>query len=781
MKKLQRLTATILALAVVLLTPGLDAYAAAGKTFSTEGTPSAELPALGASAITGAALPGAGQAIDAAGTGVSTDLSAAQTGAPASAVEGAESAAASASAQEAGAAGAVDAAAAEAAKASAQSGQVTEGGKVADTAKINRGFRGLFSGFRKKATDDVPSAGVSASASSERGSGLAPAPQGQDDEAAKKKSQAAYIRAVNFNQAGYEGLSASSLPIYLQQHFGSMAMMADLAIMGSLASIVGRQLAPLIVNRTKLKVAYLGLIGATAGSAFLLGGFAFLGMMTPAILYTTMTIFRGLQGAASVAERAAIPAMLGKDQNAIENLRGRKQSWSEVASDLVQNGSTALSRFWGSADRNMILAPFFYLAAMVNIWTGVKIPEESDAARIEAGKKNLPASTGGPLGAVGAVFANFANSVRRGYTVVMHDPVLRASTAITNIFILFNMLVYSMISPLFGHAASMVAGADPAIAGPVMGLMSGLFSFGGLFAGKFVNKQAADLAAKHAGDDKALAEATRQKTIKWLKIGALSLLLMGSTVLALQLPYIAPLVSTLKAVAVLEAIFANPLSLAAIIGGGAVLSMWKPMLGLGLTMGVVAIAFPVHVVVGAVAFLVFGGLQVVASLKNDSFFDAVVQEKAPNDYANAAAFNAAFSSAVGLLGLMGAKFLFYGGLPFGIPSPFPAFQGLQGIWPWVALFAGFVVPATMHWYRTAQAQDRMTSPTPKRMGRGELLLNLPFWVVGEVVGLPLRLIRLARMAASGKVTASGLAAAMKYAWKGRLHRLKGYWNILIGK
>jgi hypothetical protein len=492
-------------------------------------------------------------------------------------------------------------------------------------------------------------------------------------------------------------LSSASLPIYLDQTFHNISMMADLSIIGTFSSVIGRQLSPLIVNSMPLKKAYVGMLGTAFVVAMAIGILANLHVLTVLPLFGLMVLFRLTQAGASIAERTVIPSVLGKDQVAMEHLRGTKQSWAEVASVLVQNGAAVIVVVLGTATKNLLIAPFFYVAAIGLLWFSLKIPKAADDARVAAYREKAAQNGSG----VASVFKNFAKQVAKGYQVVMHDPALRASAMITMLMILFNVMTYSILAPAFGKfaIAAMGAGAASTSAAPIMGLIAGIFSFGGLFAGKIVTKHAQDVEAKHGGDAPAAEEAARSSAMRWLKYGALSFLAVGA--MALPLPIIGPLIhlGTHTAVAVM-----------AVLGTGTILSMWKPKLGLALAMAPVLLAFPSHVALVALSFFGFGLLQVVASLKNDSLFDKLVQEKAPADYANAAAFVGAFSMFAGMLGLAALKFLIYGSLPFGIPSPFAAFAGLPGIWPFVAIFGALAVPAMLAMLYFTRRLDRITRP-----------------------------------------------------------------------
>jgi hypothetical protein len=525
---------------------------------------------------------------------------------------------------------------------------------------------------------------------------------GASDPAATQGMLRRYIMASNGSTAGYELLSSASMPNYLDQTFHKMSMMADLSIAGSFSGIIGRQLSPLIVNSMPLKRAYVGALGAAFIAAMAIGLLANIHVLTVPALFGLMIVFRFTQAGAATAERTVIPSVLGKDQVAMGRLRGTKQSWAEVASVLTQNGAAALVVLLGTATKNLIIAPFFYLAAIGLLWSSLKIPKSSDEARLTAWRKQAAESGGGR---VSSVFKNFARQIAKGYKLVMHDPAMRASALITMLMILFNVMTYSILGPAFGKYA--VAAMGPSAAGtsaaPIMGLIVGLFSFGGLFAGKIVTKQSRDIESRHEDDPAAAQEAARSSAMKWMKYGALSFLAVGA--MALPLPIIGPLIVLGSHTA---------LVVTAVLGAGTILSMWRPKLGPALAMAPVALAFPSHVVLAAAAFFVFGFMQVVASLKNDTLFDRLVQEKAPADYANAAAFVGAASMFSGMLGLTALKFLIYGALPFGIPSPVPAFTGLHGVWPFVAIFGGLAVPAALLMYSFTRRLNALTSPDSAR-------------------------------------------------------------------
>ena len=516
------------------------------------------------------------------------------------------------------------------------------------------------------------------------------------DPAAQNRMLGRYIAATNSTQAGYETMVSASMPVYLDQTFHRMSLMPDLSIVGAFSSVIGRQLSPLLINSMPLKKAYIGMLGLACIAATAIGALANLHLLAVLPLFGLMIVFRLGQAGAVTAERTVIPSVLGKDQVAMERLRGRKQSWTQVASALTQNGAAVLIVLLGTATKNLLIAPFFFLAAAGLLLVSLKIPKASDQARMAAWGEKAAQTGGGVRLRVAGVFKNFAKQLAAGCKVVMRDPALRASALITMLMVVFNVLTYSVLGPTFGTFA-VGAGADSSMAAPIMGLIGGLFSLGGLFAGKIVSKHARDIEAKHGGDSAAAAESARSSAMRWLKYGAMSFLAVGA--MALPLPVIGPLIHLGSHAAV---------AVAAVLGTGTILSMWKPKLGLALAMAPVLLAFPSHVVLAAVAFFGFGLLQVVASVKNDSLFDKLVQEKAPADYANAAAFVGASSMFAGMLGLTALKFLIYGKLPFGIPSPIPVFAGLPGIWPFVAIFGGLAVPAALAMWFLTRRLDRLT-------------------------------------------------------------------------
>ncbi len=230
-----------------------------------------------------------------------------------------------------------------------------------------------------------------------------------------------YVVASNSSQAGYEMLSSASLPVYLDQTFHKMSLMVDLSIIGTFSSVIGRQLSPLIVNSMPLKKSYLGMLGATFIAAMTIGALANLHILTVMPLFGLMIVFRLLQAGTATAERTVIPSVLGKDQVAMESLRGTGQSWAEVASVLVQNGAAVIVVLVGTATMNLMIAPLFYLAALALLWSSLKIPKGADEARLASWKEKNAQSGAGFFSRVKSVFKNFATQVALGYKVVMHD------------------------------------------------------------------------------------------------------------------------------------------------------------------------------------------------------------------------------------------------------------------------------------------------------------------------------------------------------------------------
>jgi hypothetical protein len=238
------------------------------------------------------------------------------------------------------------------------------------------------------------------------------------------------------------------------------------------------------------------------------------------------------------------------------------------------------------------------------------------------------------------------------------------------------------------------AGATGAAAGPIIGLLGGMFSFGGLFAGRLIVEEQKRMDRKPKDQ---IPEANRRSTLRWLILGAVGTLLLG--VLALPIPAIAPLITPAMIAAAagllhVPAWLVVPVALAL----GAVTALRWPITGLLLVIAPALLAFPLNIGLAAVAFLAFGLINIMVTMKTDTFVDTNVPGELIADAQGAVKAGSMFAA---MLGLIALKFLFQGKLPFFIPSPFPSFTGLEGpaAFLWVtggsALLGGLIARAAL--------------------------------------------------------------------------------------
>lgn len=330
------------------------------------------------------------------------------------------------------------------------------------------------------------------------------------------------------------------------------------------------------------------------------------------------------------------------------------------------------------------------------------------------------------------ILKNFLADIGKGIGLVLKNPILRNAFIISAVLMLVNIAVYSLLAPAFAYFAMFGSVTPPAgmagLAGPAMGLIAGLFSFGGLFAGRLINHDQKRMDVTMATrrelyeqmgftPEEAAAQAqsetwadNRRSTLKWLFYGAGALLLLG-TMAAMALPVFAAMPAVIgpamlaawaAATGIPAALigFIVPVSLAV----GALTSLKFPKTGLVLVALPTFLFFQPAVAVVSVAFFALGMVLVVASLKNDTLYET----SAPADMVtDAQGAIGAGSMLGGMLGLIGLKFLFSGKLPFGIGMPVEGFKGLDGLaaFGWigiggaalaavVALAAWRLIPAT---------------------------------------------------------------------------------------
>lgn len=432
------------------------------------------------------------------------------------------------------------------------------------------------------------------------------------------KTAVMFIAALLVAQIGVEALGVA-MPTLMQKTFGDFTAVAQLAIFSSIASIIGRQLGAVVVERFGLRKTYLGATAIRLLSMTALVTLLATGHMTLPLMIGFYSINGLLGGVAITAEASIPPALVGKDQAKIERFWTIEQTALEVLGFLGPIAFGSIVGGFGFMPA-LIAFPVTFAAALAVMFFTLRIPQKIEMAR-EADLK-LKKELGKVMG-VGSVFKQFFQRVGHGAKLVWRNPVLRTAFLAYTAIMILNPFLYSMIGPGYGL---LVAGKESAeLATSIGGWLTGLYSLGGLFGGLLMMREQAKLKKLPEAEQN---ERLRKSMLKWIKWTTFSLAALFT--LAFPLPMLGALIPALPG--------------------------WAGTLTLP-----------------ALALIPYGIAQVISMVKLKSFFQSQVPD-AEKDMPSAMGFFGSASLAVSTLGLLGLKYLFKG---FDGYTPFLVIAGMM--------------------------------------------------------------------------------------------------------
>jgi hypothetical protein len=562
---------------------------------------------------------------------------------------------------------AAPAAASKAAPAALKTGPLT-GSAASKAASIIAGVRAFFGGKSAEsvpaaqeaaavltaaplsaphASDLTPAQEDAAHAEAAQGKNEPPAPPAAPEDGGGKswfglgKSAVFFIGSLVVAQIGVEALGAA-MPALVQKTFGDFTVVAQLGIFASIASIVGRQLGPIAVTKWGLRKVYLVGTATRIVSISILCALLATGHMTLPLMMVFYCINGLIGGVTMTAESSIPPALMGGSQAKIEKFWTWEQTLLEIigVSGPIVTGAVVVSMGFLPA---LIAFPATFAIALAILFFTLRIPQKVEAMRlVDLQKKQSDPKTGGVKNA----FGQFFHRIAEGAKLVWHNPLLRTSFIAYTVYTMLNPFLYSMIAPAYGIR---LVGADNMAA--VYGLLTGLYSLGGLLGGfVMIREQKKLTAAKQKGmTDGEETEALRQSMLKWMKWGAVGL----AAILTLAFP-IAPL----------SAFVALP----------------------GFLSWAGALTLP------ALALIPFGVAQVIATVKLRSYFQAKVPE---GRMPEAMGFFGSASLAVSTVGLLALKYLF---------------KGVAGFTPfWI--IAALMIPLAIYYLYLTRSLNKASAPT----------------------------------------------------------------------
>lgn len=520
------------------------------------------------------------------------------------------------------------------------------------------------------------------------------------------KTAVLFIGALLVAQIGVEALGVA-MPTLMQKTFGDFTAVAQLAIFSSIASIIGRQLGAVVVEKLGLRRTYLGATAIRLLSMTALVTLLATGHMTLPLMIGFYSVNGLLGGVAVTAEASIPPALVGKDQAKIERFWTIEQTALEVLGFLGPIAFGSIVGGFGFMPA-LIAFPVTFAAALAIMFFTLRIPQKIELARqadlklkqemrergelietpsLTAAAKIVPhlllAAVGGfAFGWIGAAvgmslallvarWLRAANAERNPLKKLWDAPSLLAKTparpgSIKAIFEQF----FSRVS----HGAKLVW-RNPVLRTAflaytaIMVLNPFLYSMIGPGYGLLIaGKESAELATSIGG---------------WLtglySLGGLlgGLLMMREQAKLKKLPEAEQ--NELLRKSMIKWIKWTTFSLAALF----TLAFPLPMLG------VLIPALPGWagtLTLPALALIPYGIAQVISMVKLKSFFQSQVPN-ADKDMPSAMGFFGSASLAVSTLGLLGLKYLF---------------KGFDGYTPFLVI-AGMMVPlAIYYWYANRQ-------------------------------------------------------------------------------
>ncbi|MBI5208930.1 MAG: hypothetical protein HY927_03045 [Elusimicrobia bacterium] len=454
-----------------------------------------------------------------------------------------------------------------------------------------------------------------------------------------------FILGLIFAQIGVEALGAS-LPALMEKAFGDVTKLAEITIFASVTGIIGRTLGTLSVERFGLKKTYLASTALRVVAISALAGLLATSHMTWPLMIVFYSISGLLGGIAMTAESSIPPAIYGSDQVRLEKFWTWQQTLLEIVGVAAPIATGAVVASLGFLPA-LIAFPVSFAVAIVIMLLTLKIPAKVGAMKLADAQAAREAGARGksPAG-FAAAFKGFFGKMARGAKVVWKTPLLRTAFLAFTAFMVLNPLLYTMLAPNFGMR--LIGPQNENLYTSVIGMLTGLYSLGGLLGGFLMMAEQRKVGALKAGAAQE-GELMRRSMLRWMKWGTLGLAAIAT--MAFPIP---------------------------MLGALAALPSWLSWLG--------TLTLP------AVALIPFGIAQVVSTVKLKSYFQSQTPQA---DMADAMGFFGSASLAVSTVGILALKYLF---------------KGMAGFAPFTVIALAMIPLAIGYLYLTRKL-DRLSRPS----------------------------------------------------------------------
>ncbi|MDE2141804.1 MAG: hypothetical protein KGJ84_05270 [Elusimicrobia bacterium] len=304
--------------------------------------------------------------------------------------------------------------------------------------------------------------------------------------------------------------------------FGDASVAAHMGVAASIADLAGTLLAPIVSSKLGLKRAYLwstGLRVVTGGliAGLLASGWASLGGITTLLAADALTY-----GVSFTLEKSIPAVMVNQDQRKLERFKAARQTAIETVATVVPIATGALVAAAGFLPA-LVAFPVAVAASVTLVALTLRLP----AKIAGAAAADLPGPREGSIGA-------YVKHLLRGAAVIARTPALLLSLLTYSLVYAPTLLIYWMVAPAFALRLA----PDAAHATAYAGMITGLYSLGGIVAGAFLMRR---------GGRARSAEEMRGSMLRWTFACAAAMTLFG----ALALPGLAWGTLTAPAIAML--------------------------------------------------------------------------------------------------------------------------------------------------------------------------------------------------------------------------------------
>ncbi len=304
-------------------------------------------------------------------------------------------------------------------------------------------------------------------------------------------------------QIGIEAQTAG-LPPLIAKVFGNVSVAADVGIAAALAELVGTLASPIVAKHLGLKSAYLWSTGLRVATGGLIAGMLAANWLSVGGLVALMAVDALLLGVSLTTEKSIPAVMVNQDQGKLEHFKAARQTAIEAVATVVPIVT------------GIAVAALGFIPALIAFPVALTISITTVALTLKLPGRISGLSGDGLPGPGEGSLKTYIEHLSKGVKEVLTTPTLRLSVLAYSLVYAPIILVYWVMAP--AYALHLAGPGHEALATAYSGMMTGLYSLGGIVAGVWTMRQ----------QRKARGEAAmRRSMIGWTTACALGMALLG--------------------------------------------------------------------------------------------------------------------------------------------------------------------------------------------------------------------------------------------------------------